>query len=136
MPDATNCLKVVAIVQAAFQDGTLAEELTWQTVILIPKGKGDFQSIVLVKVLWKTIASLLNCRLTSAISFHDTLHGFRAGRGTETAALKAKLLQHLTATREAVLFEVSLDLRKAYCHLDWERALELLAAYGFGPRTV
>ena len=68
MPDATNWLKVVAIVQAAFQDGTLAEELTWQTVILILKGKGDFQSIVLVKVLWKTIASLLNCRLISAIA--------------------------------------------------------------------
>ena len=95
-PDATNWLKVVAIVQAAFQDGTLAEELTWQTVILIPKGKGDFRGVVLVKVLWKTIVSLLNCRLTSAISFHDTLHGFRAGRGTGTATLKANLLKHIT----------------------------------------
>ena len=95
-PDATNWLKVVAIVQAAFQDGTLAEELTWQTVILILKGKGDFQSIVLVKVLCEAIDSLLNCRLTAAISFHDTLQGFRAGRGVGTAALKANLLKHIT----------------------------------------
>ena len=39
-PDATNWLKVVAIVQAEFQDGALAEECMWQTVILILKGRG------------------------------------------------------------------------------------------------
>ena len=75
-PDATNWLKVVAIVQAALQDGTLAEECMWQTVVLITKGKGDFRGIGLIEVLWKAIASLLNHRLTVAISFHDTLHGF------------------------------------------------------------
>ena len=71
----------------------MAEKLMWQTVILIPKGKGDFRGVVLVKVLWKKIVSLINCRLTSAISFHDTLHGFLEGRGTGTAALDTKLLQ-------------------------------------------
>ena len=86
--------------QAEFQDGTLAEELTWQTVILIPKGKGDFRGVVLVKVLWKAVTILLNYRLTAAIFFHDTLLGFWAGRGTVTAALKAKLLQYLTDVRE------------------------------------
>ena len=39
-PDATNLLKVVAIVQAAYRDGNLAEECTQQTVILIPKREG------------------------------------------------------------------------------------------------
>ena len=39
-PDATNWLEVVAIVQAAYRDGTLAEECTQQTVILIPKREG------------------------------------------------------------------------------------------------
>ena len=53
-----------------------------------------------------------------------------------TAALEAKLPQQLTAMREAVLFEVFLDLRKACDALDWERALVLLAVYGVGPRTV
>ena len=78
-PDSTNWMKVVVIVQAAFQDGIMNGECTWQTVILIPKRKGDFRGIGLVKVLWKAIVSLLNLRLTSAIYFHDTLHGFRAG---------------------------------------------------------
>ena len=37
---------------------------------------------------------------------------------------------------EAVLFGVFLDLQKAYDALDRERALDLLTAYGVGPRTV
>ena len=40
LPDAKNWLKVVAIVQAAFQDGTLAKECMWHAVVLIMKGKG------------------------------------------------------------------------------------------------
>ena len=38
--------------------------------------------------------------------------------------------------REAVLFKVFLDLRKAYAALDQERALDIITAYGVGPRTV
>ena len=64
------------------------------------------------------------------------LHRFRAGRGTETAALEAKLLQQLTAMREAVLFDVFLDLQKAYDTMDWDRCLEIIAAYGVGPRAL
>ena len=33
--------RVVEIMQTAFQDGILAEEVTWQAAVLIPKGKGD-----------------------------------------------------------------------------------------------
>ena len=39
-PDATNWLKVITIVQAAYYDGTLAEEFTHQTVVLITKREG------------------------------------------------------------------------------------------------
>ena len=39
-PEATNWLKVVAIVQAAYRDGTPVEECTQQTVVLIPKREG------------------------------------------------------------------------------------------------
>ena len=60
----------------------------WQKVALILKGKGEFRGIGLVKVLWKAITSLLNCQLTTAISFHDTLHGFWVVQGTGTAALE------------------------------------------------
>ena len=38
------------------RDGDLAEEVTWQAVVLIPKGKGDYRGIGLVEVMWKVVA--------------------------------------------------------------------------------
>ena len=75
-PDAINWQKVVFIIQAYFRDGTLAKDSTWYTVILIPKGKRELRGIGLVKIIWKAVASLLNHRLTSAITFHNMLHWF------------------------------------------------------------
>ena len=42
--------KVVEMTQTAFRDGKLAEEEAGQTVVLIPKGKGEFRGIGLVEV--------------------------------------------------------------------------------------
>ena len=67
--------------------------------------------------------SFLNCRFTAEITYHDVLHGLRARRGIGTDALGDKLLQKLTATREAVLFEVFLYIQKSYDALDQERSL-------------
>ena len=50
---------------------------------------------------------ILHCRLKTEITYHDALHGFRAGRGTGTATLKAKLLQQLAAMREEILYVTS-----------------------------
>ena len=41
--------RVVELIQMAFRDGELAEEATWQAVVLIPKGKGDYRGIGLVE---------------------------------------------------------------------------------------
>ena len=124
---------MVELVQTAFRDGDLAEEATWQAIVLIPKGKRDYQGIVLVVVMWKVVAVILNRRFTSSTTFHDVLHGFWAGRGTETATLEAKLLQQLAAMREEVLYMIFLDLTKAYDALDRSRCLEILEGYGVGP---
>ena len=113
----------------------MAEEFTCKTFVLIPKRKGDLRGIGLIEVLCKATTSLLNRWLMSAISFHDTLHMFRAGRGTGTAVLDANILQQITDMREEVLFEIFLDLRKDYDALDQEKALNNLAAYEVGPRT-
>ena len=86
--------------------------------------EGGLLGIGLFEVLWKAIASLLIRRLAAAISFHDILHGFRSGQGTETSALEANLLQQLTSMMEAVLFGVFLDLRKAYDALEWGISLD------------
>ena len=85
--------------------------------------------------MWKVVTAILNRRFTSSITYHDALHGFRAGRGTGTATLEAKLLQQLAALREEVLYVIFLDLTKAYDALDRSRCLEILEGYDVGPNA-
>ena len=106
-----------------FRYGDLAEEVTWQAVVLIPKGKKYYWGIGLVEVMWKVVAAILNRRFTASITYHDVLHGFSAGCGMGTATLEAKLLQQLAALREEVLYVIFLDLHKAYDALDRFRCL-------------
>ena len=126
---------VVDLIQTAFREGMLAEEATWQAVVLIPKGKKDYQGIGLVKVMWKVVADILNLRLTAFITFHDLLHCFLAGHGTGTATLDDNLLQQLAALREEDLYVILLDLHKAYDALDRSRCLEILEVYDVGPQV-
>ena len=70
----------------------MAEEATWQAVLMILKGRKEYRGIGLVEVMWKVVAAILHRRLTTSITYHDFLHEFRAGHGTGTATLKAKLL--------------------------------------------
>ena len=44
---AENWARFVDVVQTAFRDGHLAEEATWQVVVLIPKGKKDYRGMAL-----------------------------------------------------------------------------------------
>ena len=89
-----------------------------------------------MEVMWKVVAEIINRRFTASITYHDFLHGFRAGCGTGTTTLEAKLLQKLAALREEVLYVIFLDLHKAYNALDRSRCLEILEGYGIGPRAI
>ena len=75
----SNCKWVVDLVHTDFGEGRLAEENTWQAVVLIPKGKREYCGIGLVEVMWKVVAVILNHRLTASITFHEFFHGFRCG---------------------------------------------------------
>ena len=86
-----------------------------------------------MEFMWKTVIEILNIRLMVAIQFHDTLHGFRTFRGTGTAYLENNLIQQLIDMREEVLYEIFLDLHKAYESLDRSRCLYILAVYRVGP---
>ena len=104
-------------------------------MVLIPKGMTDYRDIGLVEVMWKVVAEILNRWITASITFHDLLHGFRAGRGTVTVTLKAKMLHRLAALREEFLYMIFLDLHKAYDDLDRSRCLYILEGYGVGPQA-
>ena len=76
--------------------------------------------------MWKVVAEILNRQLTTSITFHDSLHGVRAGRGTGTTTLEAKLFQKLAALREEVLYVIFPELHKAYVALGRSRCLDIL----------
>ena len=80
------------------------------------------------------MVAILNHRFTSSITYHDVLHGFRAGRGTGTATLESKLLQKLAAMRDEVLYAIFLDLTKAYDALDRSRCLKRIFGMEYWPR--
>ena len=117
IPDATNWLKLVDLVQKEYQDILLSEEAMWKVVAMIPKGGRHFGWTGIIEVLWKTIAAILNRSLGAAIILQEDLHGIRYNRGTGNASLEAKPLQKMMATREEVLYEILLDLYKAYSAL-------------------
>ena len=132
---AENWMRFVELVQTAFRDGDLTEEVTWQVVVLIHKEKKDYRGISLVEVMWKVVAAIINRLFTASITYHEFLHGFRAGRGTGTATLEAKLLQKLAALRKEVLYVIFLDMYKAYDALDRSRCLKIREGYDVGPKA-
>ena len=61
--------------------------LTWIVMVLIPKGRGEYIGIVLVEVIWKIYASIINNRLRTDITLYNTLRNFIEGRGTRTETM-------------------------------------------------
>ena len=102
-PGPKNWLYVADLVQTEFMECQLVEYKTWQTVVLFPKGTDNFRGIGVVEVIWKMVTVILNRYIWLSITFHDVLHGFCSGRGTETASLESNILQQLLAIREEVL---------------------------------
>jgi hypothetical protein len=52
-----------------------------------------------------------------AIDFHPCLHGGMPKQGTGTATIEAKLAQQLAWVEQEPLYQIFVDLRKAYNHL-------------------
>ena len=52
------------------------EELTWATIVLLLKGKGEYWGIELVEVVWKVCAAVMNLMTKRKVELHDSLHGF------------------------------------------------------------
>ena len=82
-------------------------------MVLIPEGGGEYRGIGLVEVIWKVVAAILNCCFTTAIIYHNLLHGFQAGSSTGTITLEVNPLQQVVALREAVIHAILLELQKA-----------------------
>ena len=70
------------------------------------------------------------------IVLHDELHGFQQGRGAEMAVTEDKMEQQLAGIVHVPLFQVFIDVRKAYDSLDRGRCMEIVRGYGLGPNLL
>jgi hypothetical protein len=72
----------------------------------------------------------------SCLELHNCLHSGLPRWGTGTAIMEVKLNQQLAWLDQALLYQIYLDLKKAYDTLDWTQCLETLAGYGVGPNLL
>ena len=77
---AEKWMRVVDLVQVAFREGKLAEEATWQALVLLTKGKKDYWGIGLVEVMWNVVAAILNRRFAASNTYHDFLQAPQPSR--------------------------------------------------------
>ena len=125
---------LVRLIQTTLKDGAVPEEVVWAKMVFLPKGRGEYWGVGLVNVVWKVCAAVVNCRLKRIVTLHIALHGFRAGRGQGKETLEENLAQQLAGLANEQLFQVLLDMRKAYDSLDRGRCIEILRGYGMGKR--
>ena len=125
----------VELIQAIWNWGEIPEQMSWMIVVLLPKGGGDYRGIGLLDPFWKVVEKIMVCRLGS-IEFHPCLNGGLPKKGTGTATIEAKLAQQLAWMEQEPLYQVFVDLRKAYDHLDRERCLAIMTGYGVGPKLL
>ena len=114
------------IIQLVFDIGELELDFTWNNVILLPKGGGEYCGIGLVGVIWKVIFTIIDQRLVESIVFHNVLHMFIVWKETRTATLRAKIFQEITGMQKEVLYEIFVYIYKANDALEWGHILEIL----------
>jgi len=125
--------KLLEIVRIAFVEGEIPQAFSQGIFVLIPKDKaGEFRGIALLEIIYKLLSSIINRRLSETIVLDDALHGFRAGRGTGTAIMEAKLMAQLCCRLDEPLYMIFIDLKKAYDMLDRSQAMRILEGYGVG----
>ena len=67
-----------------------------------------------------------------SVTRYDSLHGFRAGRGTGTSTLEANLAQQLAGIVHEALFQVFLDVWKVYDSLGRGWCMDIMWGCGMG----
>jgi hypothetical protein len=125
----------VKMMQAVWEHGSIPKQMKWEIIVLLPKRGGDYHGIGLMEPFWKVVEKIMLTQLLS-IKFHDGLHGGLPGRGMGTATIKAKLAQSLAWHDQCPIYQIYFDLKKAYNALDRKQTLNILAAYGVGPKIL
>jgi hypothetical protein len=119
------------LLQVCFNGKPLPQELSYEILCLIPKSEcGKYHGIVLFEVIYKVISTIILMCIEDQVKFHTGIHGFQHTHGTSTCILEAKLRIQLASYLCQPLYQIFLDLMKAYDTLDQKCTLSLLKAYG------
>lgn len=127
-------VRLVRSIQTAFSQGQLPTAMSTAILIVLPKPDGGKRGLGLVEPMWKLISNIIDTRIKDSVVFDDSLHGFLPNRSCGTAIIDARLRLDVATANHVVLYQIFLDLSKAYDNADRERLLEILKAYGVGPR--
>jgi hypothetical protein len=125
----------VKMMEAIWEQGSVPKQMRWEIIILLPKRGGGYHGIGLLEPFWKVVEKFMVAGL-APIKFHDGLHSRLLGWGMGTAKIEAKLAQSLAWGDQCPLYQIYVDLKKTYNALDREQTLNILAAYGVGPRML
>jgi hypothetical protein len=125
----------VKMIQTIWDRGEIPMQMSWMVIILLPKGGGDFRGIGLLDPCWKVLEKIMVRRM-GAIDFHPCLHGGMPKRGMGTVMIEAKLAQQLAWVEQEPLYQIFVNLPKAYDHLNREKCLEIMTGYGVGPKLL
>jgi Reverse transcriptase (RNA-dependent DNA polymerase) len=130
--DKSKWEQVVNLVQHVFITGEVPQRLCYCNLVLIPKTGGGVRGIGLLEPIWKIISSIIKNRIADKVTFDDALHGFRSERGTSTAIIEAKLRMDTMLASGKNMYQVFLDLSKAYDTVNRTKLLWALQHYGVG----
>ena len=129
-----NWNTVVLLVQKCIEHGEIPDAFLFGILVIIPKDdKGGVRGIGLLEAIHKLISQIINIRMASAVSFDKDVHGFRKRRCTYTAIGERKLRMQMAVCSSTTVYQVYLDLMKAYDSIDRQRVLLILQKYKVGP---
>ena len=78
------------------------------------------------------INTIINSHFRTAISIHDSLHGFRQEMGTGTVTVEVKMVQQMAGIFNKPLFQMFVDVKKAFVSLDRMRCMKIFQGYEIG----
>ena len=124
------------MVQDCFIGNPTPQAFSYEILCIIPKlERGKYHGIALLEVLYKLVSMIIHVCIQDCIKFHPSIHGFHTGHGTGTCTIEAKMHMQLASYLGHPLYQIYLDLTKAYDTLDHTCTLSLLKAYCIGPHT-
>ena len=110
------------IVWESLKTGVTPSSFDYGTLVLISKDdKGGVCGIGLFEVIYKLILAIINLQAAEAIDFCPEVHSFHRHFGCFMAIGEAKLWMQKATCQGTTIFQVYLNLRRAYDSIDKKR---------------